>query len=349
MDFRKWDFFPNDSERLGIVTAINADKNGSEFCTIARNVTQERSNPELFRVSSPPGKRSDAWLKNTQENLGDIMHSIQELKPRFEGKDVYIVGAGISAAKYGALLENVNDGIIIAVNDGIRHVPNPYRDNVFFGCMDWLGQKRWLDGLNIEAMRAILCTITARDVWRAHGSHGRHWQESYWFANQCSYEANEFLAQHNKTLPVLDAGFSVIYSILHGLWLWKPRTIVFLGVEGCYTEGFQYQGVPAEWKNGHKWKVLPDISGKPVLSDVIYETTRDLIVGAAYFLRTAGIRLVNAAQCGTLSQELPVPVELTLPDGRQVVRDIKSDIFEQRRLIDVIKELEKTCIEKEVA
>ena len=344
MNYRKWDFFPDNEKRFGIVTRVELRPNGLEANTVAKNITVECPTPEIFQVTDTPGKRSDAWLLNTKKNFGDIKHSILELEPKFKGRDVYIVGSGISAAKYGALLEDVKNGVIIAVNNGIRHVPGPYRENVYFGCMDWLGANAWLKDLNIEEIKAILCTITSRDVWYAHGSHGRHWREVYWFANQCSLVANKFLAEHNIMLPQIDAGFSVIYSILHTLWLLQPRSIVFIGVEGCYTDGFQYAGVPVQWKENHPWAVKKDIFGRPVISDIVYEMTRDLIVGLAYFLRVGGIRLINAAQCGTLSEELPVPVQLKLPNGQDVVKEINSDIFEQRRLVDVINELEQTPV-----
>lgn len=353
MQYRKWDFFPGNEERYGIVTNVYNEPGGRQRCTTARNVTIECQAPELFNVLHVKGQRADAWLRNTQENFGDIIHSILELKQHVEGRDVYIVGAGVSAAKYASLLEEVKNGVIIAANNGIRYLRNPYRDNVYFCCMDWMGRGEWLEGLNIENMKAILCTVTNRSVWRSHGAHGRHWKESYWFANQCSFEANEFLAKNGINLPVLDAGFSVLYSVLHGLWLLRPRSIVFIGVDGCYIDGFQYPGVPVEWKPNHKWEVLRDINGKPVISDEVYRITRDLIVGMAYFLRTAGIRMINAAQMGTLGETLPVPATITSPDGKQFITDIRQDVFEQRRLADVIDELENSPVgaidKKEVA
>jgi len=241
--------------------------------------------------------RNEAWLKNYEANRSLIKRPATDVEP----SDVaYLAASGPGLEKNVAELTRIRRGAKVAVNWTLPWcAANGFGPDLFdyYACIDYHIQP--IEHQDYPTVTAVLDVIVNPAVAKLG------FKNRLWFTSDAQ-EGNPaaVLAQKNHTgLPEYEAGLNVTFSALQWIcFALKARTVVLVGMDCALTWGRYHCGTWADYKFWHpaEYTVVPDIHGAPTISVKGLVDIADWTVGCLYFMREAGIRVINATEGGLL-------------------------------------------------
>jgi hypothetical protein len=153
---------------------------------------------------------------------------------------------------------------------------------------------------------------------------GGDFREMRWFLPTARSAFYDGARAEFPDLVLLEHGLNVTYTAL--CWIvrvLKASTIVLVGMDCAFPDGMKHFDEPLRFERDAEYLVAPDVNGCAVITNRVYLDIAEWHTAVFYFLREAGIRVVNATEGGVL-----------------------KNYVELRRLGDVVAELEAQKVPK---
>ena len=216
-------------------------------------------------------------------SAGDVPHS----------DVVYLVGSGPSLRKNHEHLLDVTRGVVVGVNQTPRVIPTERMD--YFFCIDYsLNGSHWSHGMPR--------TVGVFDLAATPAVHLGKFRETRWFVPASRSEFYDRARQDFPHLVRLEHGLNVTFTALS--WIvrvLKARTIVLVGMDCSCPESMRHFDEPLVFDAGEEYLVAKDVRGHAVITNRIYLDMAEWHTGVFWFLKDAGIRVVNATEGGILT------------------------------------------------
>lgn len=229
---------------------------------------------------------------NMSLNKTQIRKSINSLKGSAKGKTAYIVGNGPSLKQNGHLLKEIRKGVVIAINGSTHIVKNPD----YFFSIDFVGREHWVD-CDLTKTTAILSPYVPPFI--ANGK----FKDKRWFPFTVGREIIEDTRRLFPKFDTLQQGFSGTFPAVHFAYYLGCETIVFVGQDLAFTDGYMHSEDIEKTKFNAQWDYIPTVTlrGEVALTVSKFILTRNMIAGLCYWLLKAGIKVINATEDGILA------------------------------------------------
>ena len=332
---KKWLVFQDPFKR-GIITNGHVDYDKNEILLVADdwsfNSANKDKDPLPLMASAMRGNRDEIWKNCLNKNKPHVKRFINELKNKEQGKTCYIIGNGPSLQLNAKELKKIDkkNSIIMGVNRCPQLIPNIKLD--YYVCIDFKAYPEWAEGVNFGKTKCCFVPTTNPEFINKVKT-----KEMYWFRHPYKGGVNELMEKKWKKMDSLDQGLCCTFSALHLAWYLGCDKIVFVGQDMSFTHGGRHIGEPLPWDMvKHDYEagtcyLAEDINGAACITNKMFCDMRDHLVGACYFLKRNGIRIINASEYGILAG----PDEIKHVGGGIE----KIEIIEQRKLANIIKEL----------
>lgn len=253
--------------------------------------------------------RIKRWLDNYEENRSLITRPATDVEP---SDVVYLVGSGPSLERNAPELLRVTRGVKVAANWTLSWFADMGMGlDVFdyFTCIDYHIKAQ--DSRDYPNTTAVMDVVVNPSVPRVN------FKDRIWFTSdaQAGNPAAQKAQEENDGLPEYDAGLNVTFSALQWIVMaLKAKTIVLVGTDCALTWGRYHCGTWGEYKFWHpaEYAVIEDLYGRPTMSVKGLVDIADWTMGALYFIREAGIRVINASEEGILKNQCEL---MTLADA----------------------------------
>ncbi|HUU46083.1 MAG TPA: 6-hydroxymethylpterin diphosphokinase MptE-like protein [Acidobacteriota bacterium] len=205
---------------------------------------------------------------------------------------VYLVGAGPSLKKNAAALKEVTSGIVIALNAAINYAQADY-----FLAIDYAFT-------NVPAERAKKCdAILATSVNPALAA--LPWKRRLWMTSGVKAEPQTDIAEAHPKLwrffEGLNCTFAAMQLIAQQI---KPKRIVLVGMDCCFTDGEHHPGEPIAYGGG--LHVVSTRDNRPALSCEILDWQGKYLAAQCEMLAEHNIEVINATEGGALPKVLTI-------------------------------------------
>ena len=241
----------------------------------------------------------DVWKSNFKVHEPAIKRGANELFADEDGtkkpNDVIIVGCGPSIKDLK--LERKEGYTIITTNSALQYIDPAvvdYHMVLDYECRDW-----WFDG-DIGHI-PLICSVFCNPVVLTK------FEKVYHYGN---LKTDGFEEESEKSFPlgVLFQGQSVLYSAFHMAYKMGAKRIIFVGADGCYTNGQVHdkEAIPVERLDNIYLK--EDINGSVVMTERMYEGIADNISASAKLLKTSSpdVKVINATGCGIMKEFMEI-------------------------------------------
>jgi hypothetical protein len=210
----------------------------------------------------------------------------------------YLVGSGPSLRANGRHLLDVTRGVVVGVNQTPRAVPTERMD--YFFCIDYsLDGSHWAHGMERTAGVFDAAVTPAVRLGR--------WRETRWFVPAAESPFYDHVRADFPHLCMLEHGLNVTFTALS--WIvrvLKSKTIVLVGMDSAFTHSMRHFDEPLEFDPAEEYLVAKDVRGRAVITNRTYLDIAEWHVAAFWFLRDAGIRVINATEGGILTNFVEV-------------------------------------------
>jgi len=267
--------------------------------------------------------RNKVWLENYEANRSLISRPATDVP---QSDVVYLVASGPSLESNVPALLDIKRGVKVAVNWTLAWCAEMgFGPDLFdyFACIDY--HIKPLEHQEYPNVVGVFDVVVNPSVPRLG------FKDRLWFTSdaQDGNPAAMKAQAENVGLPEYDAGLNVTFSILQwAIFALGAKTVVLVGADCALTYGRFHCGTWAKYDFWHpaEFTVLPDIYGRPVVSVKNLVDVADWTLGAFYFMRENGIRVINATEGGLLSQHCELkPLEETVAELNEGDGDGLSD------------------------
>ena len=207
---------------------------------------------------------------------------------------VYLVASGPSLRKNWKRLLDVRRGVVVGVNQTPMILPTARMD--YFFCVDGL-----LDGSHWK--RPMTSTVGIFDVAATHAVQFGRWKEMRWFVPAMRNRLYDAAREDFPHLALVEHGLNVTFSALS--WIVRvlqAKTIVLVGMDFAFSDGMRHFFEPLAFDPDEHYAVAKDVHKRAVItSDSLLEFA-EWHAAALWFLRDAGIRVINATEGGILAE-----------------------------------------------
>jgi len=225
-----------------------------------------------------------------------------------ESEIVYLVGSGPCLRKNWKHLLEVSRGVVVGVNRTPAVIPTGRMD--YFFCIDYrIRGDHWKHGMPE--------TVGIFDVAASTDVHLGKFKEMRWFLPATKSRFYDRAQSEFPHLVRLEHGLNVTFSALS--WIvrvLKAKTIVLVGMDCAFPDSMKHFDEPLMFDAQEEYMVARDVEGRAVVTSRVLLEIAEWHTAVFYFLREAGIRVINATEGGLL-----------------------SNFVELRQLADVVEEL----------
>jgi len=210
-----------------------------------------------------------------------------------ESDVVYLVGSGPSLRKNWRHILDVTRGVVVGVNQAPALIPTECMD--YFFCIDYS-----LDGSHWSA--GMPNTVGIFDVAATPAVHRGKFKEMRWFVPSSRSAFYDKVRNDFPRLVMLEHGLNVTFSALS--WIvrcLKAKTIVLVGMDCAFSDSMRHFDEPLMFDADEEYLVAKDAGGRAVMTNRIYLDMGEWHTGVFYFLKDAGIRVINATEGGILT------------------------------------------------
>jgi len=221
---------------------------------------------------------------------------------------VYLVGSGPSLRTNWKEILDVSRGLVVGVNQTPALIPTERMD--YFFCIDGT-----LDGSHWR--RRMQDTVGIFDVAVTTAVHQGDFREMRWFVPASRSAFYDRVQADFPNLVRLEHGLNVTFTALS--WIvrvLRAKTIVLVGMDCACPGGMRHFDEPLVFEAKEEYLVAKDVRGGAVITTRNYFDMAEWHTAALYFLKEAGVRVINATEGGIL-----------------------TNFVEQRQLRDVVTEL----------
>lgn len=224
---------------------------------LARVVEQQVQSTSMNNVTFR--KRSRQWIRHVLTNVGALVDAppFQALEGKYSGVPIFIVGAGPSLGKNGALLaEAARKGIVIAVNSSGKALASYGVEPQVLACIESIDVSHLIKDLPYidRVVRAFSLSAHPRTLATGRGP----LVPVYEALPQISMPLNALTG--HAGLPVCGSVSTVAFSLAHRL---GASPIVLVGQDLAYTDGRAY----ARGSVYEDSRAAPSADGKHVALD----------------------------------------------------------------------------------
>lgn len=256
---------------------------------VVRDFTR-RLDERAYGATAMPPERLQRYELNYAANRDRILHSADEdVAP---ADVVYLVASGPGLRANVAELARIRRGVVVGVNQTAR-ILAPERLDYFF-CIDFsLGPENF--------PHPLPGSVGVFDVAVSPAVHALDCRRELYFLPAGRSEFYDRVRAEFPFLTKLEHGLNVTFSAL--AWIvrvLKARTIVLVGMDCAYTGSWRHFDEPLMFKHDAEYLVAQDSDGRAVITDPIYLAIAEWHTAVLYFLRDAGIRVINATEGGLL-------------------------------------------------
>ena len=220
----------------------------------------------------------------------------------------YLVGSGPSLRRNWREVLEVSRGVVVGVNQTPAILPTERMD--YFFCIDGS-----LDGSHWAGRMGA--TTGVFDVAVTPAVHKGHFREKRWFVAASRSAFYDRARADFPHLVAIEHGLNVTFTALS--WIVRvlgAKTIVLVGMDCACTDGMKHFDEPLAFDPKEEYLVARDVYGGAVITTRNYFEMAEWHLAALYFLKEAGIRVINATEGGIL-----------------------TNFVEQQKLGEVVKEL----------
>ena len=282
-------------------------------------------------LGTMPGNplREAMWYNNMIANRDAIAAGKPIQRNRFKNQPVIIAGAGPSLLKHVDLLNDCEFPVLLT-NQAIRVIDPKGK---IFVSIDYLGNRKWLPGLDLSETEAVFDTLTS-PVAVNHD-----WKSTSWFRQ--TYDrglACRTSRDWYPRMPILDPGHCVAYSALGlALW-WGADPIIFVGQDFSYgSDRTMHAGEGAE--SVRQSENIPliemkDFNGNKTTSDRMMRGAALHVMGSVLLTSVYGWmwgtppHTVNCSEQGILDIPLKMPLAEALDRCRNDPDSMRAEKVE---------------------
>ena len=275
--------------RFIVLRVDGKDPAGHWVYRVVRDFTRPLDPCAYASTSTDPG-RLERYELNYVANKPKIELSAGDVP---ESEIVYLVGSGPSLRKnYPHLLE-VTRGVVVGVNQTPILIPTEHMD--YFFCIDYsLDGSHWRDRMHE--------TVGIFDVASTPAVHLGNFREMRWFVPASRSSFYDRARADFPHLVMLEHGLNVTFTALS--WIvrvLKARTIVLVGMDCSCPDSMRHFDEPLAFDPEEEYLVAKDVRGRAVITSSLYLDMAEWHTGVFYFLKEAGIRVINATEGGILT------------------------------------------------
>ena len=210
----------------------------------------------------------------------------------------YLVASGPSLRKNWKHLLDIRRGVVVGVNQTPMIVPTARMD--YFFCVDGtLDGSHWRHGMRE--------TVGIFDAAATTAVRLGHWRESRWFVPAMRSDLYDRVRADFPHLAMLEHGLNVTFTALS--WIvrvLKARTIVLVGMDSAFTDSMRHFFEPLAFDPRASYAVARDVRGRAVITDATLLEFAEWHAAEFWFLKGAGIRVINATEGGILTNFVEV-------------------------------------------
>jgi len=275
--------------RFLVLRVDGKDPSGRWVYRVVRDLTRPLE-PTAYRATETDPERLKRYELNYVVNKPHIRLSAGDVPG---SEIVYLVGSGPSLRKNRRHLADVRRGVVVGVNQTPAIVPTERMD--YFFCVDWS-----LDGSHWKGR--MQRTVGVFDVAVTPAVHLGNFREMRWFLPAGRSAFYDRARQEFPHLVILEHGLNVTFSAL--AWIvraLRAKTIVLVGMDCAFSDGMKHFFEPLTFDRSEDYFVASDLDGRAVITNRIYLDVAEWHAAAFYFLKEAGIRVINATEGGILT------------------------------------------------
>ena len=290
--------------RFVVLRVDGKDPAGHWVYRVVRDFTRPLD-PRAYASTSTDPDRLKQYELNYIVNKPKVELSAGDVP---ESEVVYLVGSGPSLRKYWRGLLDISRGVVLGVNQTPTLIPTERMD--YFCCIDYS-----LDGSHWK--QKMHETVGIFDVAATPAVHLGAFKEMRWFVPASRSPFYDRARRDFPRLVMLEHGLNVTFTALS--WIvrvLKARTIVLVGMDCSCPDSMRHFDEPLAFDADEEYLVARDVHGHAVITNRIYLDMAEWHTGVFWFLKDAGIRVINATEGGIL-----------------------TNFVEQRHLRDVVSEL----------
>ena len=245
---------------------------------------------EAVYVSSPSGpERIEVYEGNYASNKGRIRESADAVEP---SDVVYLVGSGPGLRKNIKHVGRIGTGVVVGINRTAHLIPTERLDYLF--CID---SSRTKDPFPVRLPE----TVGVLDVTVTPSVHGLKLKRELWFVPSVRSRFYDRVREDHPHLVRLEHGLNVTFTAL--CWIvraLKAKTIVLVGMDCAFTDSWRHFDEPLMFDADAEYLVAQDVCGRAVITNDVFLSIAEWHTAALYFLKCAGIRVINATEGGLL-------------------------------------------------
>jgi hypothetical protein len=294
--------------RLIVLRVEGKDPAGHWAYRVVRDFTRPLD-PSACQSTAVDDARLTRYELNYSINKPHIKLSAGDVE---ESDVAYLVGSGPSLRNNWRHLLDVSRGVVIGVNQTPLVLTTGRMD--YFFCVDpTLDGSHWKHGMGE--------TTAIVDAAATSAVHLGKFREMRWFVPAMRSAFYDRVRADFPSLVRLEHGLNVTFTALS--WIarvLKSKTIVLVGMDCAFSDSMRHFQEPLAFRADEDYVVAKDVCGRAVITNQTLLDVAEWHTAALYFLKDAGIRVINATEGGIL-----------------------TDFVEQRELADAVKELNQSA------
>jgi hypothetical protein len=215
-----------------------------------------------------------------------------------ESEIVYLVGSGPSLRKNWRHVLDVTHGTVVGVNQTPAVIPTEHMD--YFFCIDGS-----LEGAEWKCR--MQRTTGVFDVAVTPAVHEGHFKEKRWFLPASRSKFYDKARGDFPHLVMLEHGLNVTFTAL--CWIvrvLRAKMIVLVGMDCAFTDSMRHFEEPLLYRPQGEYVIAKDLAGRAVITNRTYLEIAEWHAAAFYFLKDAGMRVINATEGGILTNFVEV-------------------------------------------
>jgi hypothetical protein len=271
-----------------------------------------------------------ARLQRYELNYAVNKHTIRLSAHDVPGSDVvYLVGSGPSLRGNWREILDVSRGVVVGVNQTPAVIPTEHMD--YFFCID-----SSLDGSHWK--HRMRQTVGIFDVAVTTAVHQGDFQEMRWFVPASRSAFYDRVHADFPDLVRLEHGLNVTFTALS--WIvrvLRAKTIVLVGMDCACSHGMKHFDEPLVFDPKEEYLVARDVRGGAVITNRNYLDMAEWHTAAFYFLKEAGVRVINATEGGILTnfvEQRRLKDVVPEVNSRQVAESLSRQVAQERRQED---------------
>ena len=205
---------------------------------------------------------------------------------------MYLIGSGPGLRKNFEYIGRIGTGVVVGVNQTARILPTDQLD--YFFCIDYsLGEEQFPNELPE--------TIGVFDVAVSPQVHRLDLKRELWFVPAGRSRFYDKVREKQPHLVRLEHGLNVTFTAL--CWIvriLKAKTIVLVGMDCAFTDSWRHFDEPLAFDRNEDYLVAADVDNRAVITNSIYLSIAEWHTAVFYFLKCAGVRVINATEGGLL-------------------------------------------------